>query len=151
MSLQQTIKDQMKPAMIAKDTVRLGVIRGLMAGFINELVAKNKNPQDALTDEETMAVVKKAVKQRKDSIEQFTKGGREDLAVDEKAELAILETFLPKMMGQDEIRKIAEALKTKMGVTDKAKMGQFIGTVMKETKGQADGMDVKAVVESLFQ
>ena len=53
-------------------------------------------------------------------------------------------------MGQDEIRKIAEALKVKMAVTDKAKMGQFIGAVMKETKGQADGMDVKTVVESLF-
>ncbi len=141
----------MKPAMIAKDAVRLGVIRGLMAGFINELVAKNKSPQDALIDEETIAVVKKAVKQRKDSIDQFTKGGREDLAIDEKAELAILETFLPKMMGQDEIKKIAEVLKIKMAVTDKAKMGQFIGVVMKETKGQADGMDVKAVVESLFQ
>ena len=151
MSLQQIIKDQMKPAMIAKDAVRLGVIRGLMAGFINELVAKNKSPQDALIDEETISVVKKAVKQRKDSIDQFTKGGREDLAIDEKAELAILETFLPKMMGQDEIKNIAEVLKIKMAVTDKAKMGQFIGVVMKETKGQADGMDVKAVVESLFQ
>ena len=150
MSLQTSIKDEIKKAMLAKDMVRLNVMRGISAAFTNELVAKGRKPQEELADEESLAVIKRLVKQRKDSIEQFTKGGREDLAADEKAELAILETFLPATMSKDVIRPIAEAKKAELGVTDKAGMGKLIGAISKELKGQADGADIKAVVESLF-
>lgn len=150
MSLQATIKEEIKKAMLAKDTVRLNVMRGISAAFTNELVAKGRKPQEELSDEDGIAVIKRMVKQRKDSIEQFTNGGREDLAADEKAELAILETFLPATMSQDAIRPIAEAKKAEMGVTDKSGMGKLIGTISKELKGQAEGADIKAVVESLF-
>lgn len=136
--------------MKAKDSNKVTVLRGVLAAFTNELVAKGKKPQDILTDEEQVAVVKRLVKQRKDSIEQFEKGGRQDLAENEKAELAILEAYLPASMPREEIRKVAVALKEKLGVTDKAKMGVFMGAVMKELKGQADGADVKAVVEELL-
>ncbi len=150
MSIQQTMRDGIKSAMIAKDAVRLTVLRGLITAFTNESVAKGKTPQDELTDEEATAVIKRAVKQRKDSIDQFTKGGRLDLVENENTELKVLEAFLPQMMSKDEIRKIAEAKKIELNVTDKAGMGKFMGALMKEFKGKADGDDVKQVVESLF-
>jgi uncharacterized protein YqeY len=150
MSQQQNIRDQIKDAMIKKDSVRLTVLRGLTSSFTNELVAKGRKPQEELTDDEALSVIKRAVKQRKDSIEQFTKGNRRDLVENENAELKILETFLPKMLGQDEIRAVAIAKKAELQINDKSGMGKFMGVLMKEFKGQADGDDVKAVVESLF-
>lgn len=148
--LHQQIKDEIKKAMMAKEALRLETMRGLSAAFTNELVATKRTPQEMLTDEEALKVIKRAANQRKDSIEQFEKGGRPELAEKEKAELAIIETFLPQMMSKDEIRKIAEAKKTELGATDKSKMGMFMGTLMKELKGRADGNDVKEIVESLF-
>jgi uncharacterized protein YqeY len=150
MSLQTQIKDQIKEAMKAKDQVKLGVIKSLVAAFTNELVAMKKMPTDELSDEEVLNVIRRGVKQRKDSIEQFTKGGREDLAESEKAELAILETYLPQMMSREEVMKIAEAKKAELGVTDKSKSGMFMGTLMKELKGKADGDVVKSVVDELL-
>ncbi|MBA3284799.1 MAG: GatB/YqeY domain-containing protein, partial [Nitrosopumilus sp.] len=132
------------------DTVRLNVMRGISSAFTNELVAKGQKPQDELADDAGIAVIKRLVKQRKDSIEQFTKGGREDLAADEKTELAVLETLLPASMPKEEIKKVAEAKKAELGITDKAKLGMLIGAVNKELKGAADGGDIKEVVESLF-
>lgn len=148
--MQEKIRTELITAMKAKDSNKVTVLRGVLAAFTNELVAKGKKPQDTLTEDEQVAVVKRLVKQRKDSIEQFEKGGRQDLAENEKAELAILEGYLPASMPREEIRKVAVTLKEKLGVTDKAKMGVFMGAVMKELKGQADGADVKAVVEELL-
>ena len=141
--------------MRAKDSAKVTTLRGVLAAFTNELVAKGKKPQDSLSEEEQVVVVKRLVKQRKDSIEQFEKGGRQDLADNEKAELSILNGYLPASMPREEIKKVAIALKDKLGVTqagqaDKSKMGVFMGAVMKELKGQADGADVKAVVEELL-
>lgn len=150
MSLQEQIKGEIKTALMAKDSVKLTVVRGLSTSFMNELVATKRTPQDALTDEEAAAVIRRAVKQRKDSIEQFTAAGRPELAESEQAELAILETYLPKMMTQDEIRPIAEAKKAELGITDKTKSGMLMSAIMKDLKGKADGGDVKSVVESLF-
>ena len=150
MSLQKQIRDSIKEAMMAKEAVRLTVLRGLVTAFTNELVAKGKTPQDELSDEDAIAVIRRNVKQRKDAIEQFNAGGRADLAAEEEAELVILETYLPQLMSKDDIRKIAEAKKAEMGMTDKSKMGMFMGVVMKDLKGKADGNDVKEVVESLF-
>ena len=148
--LHQQIRDSIKEAMIAKDAVRLTVLRGLVTAFTNELVATKRTPQEVLSDEEVLNVIRRAVKQRKDSIDQFEKGGRPELAEDEKKELAILETYLPTMMSRDEIRKVVEAKKAEAGEVDKAKLGIFMGTVMKELKGKADGADVKAVIDEVF-
>lgn len=154
MSIHTDIKNQIKEAMMAKDALRLTVVRGLSSSFTNELVATGRTPQDMLTDEEALTVIRRAVKQRKDSIDQFTKGGRADLADSEKAELDILEKYLPIMMSREDIKKIALAKKAELavsgGAADKAKMGQFIGALMKDLKGKADGADVKAVVEEIF-
>jgi uncharacterized protein len=147
--LHDSIKNGIKAAMLAKNEVRLSVLRDLSSKFTNELVSKGRMPQDKLTDEEALAVIKRAVKQRKDSIQQFTDGGRPELAESEKVELAELETFLPAQMGKEQIKEIAQAKIAEMGA-DKTKAGMVIGAVMKECKGQADGNDVKAVVDELL-
>jgi uncharacterized protein len=150
MSLHQDIKKEMQEAMKAKEEVRLSVLRGLMSAFTNELISKKRKPSEELKDEEALAVIQRGARQRKDSIEQFRNGDRDDLAQKEEAELKIIEGYLPEMIGLDEIEKVAQAKKDELGVTDKAKMGLLMGAVMKELKGKADGGEVKSVVEGLF-
>lgn len=150
MTSHQAVKDSLKDAMKAKEEVRLRVIRQILTAATNELVASNKTPQDMLSDDELLAVIKRLAKQRKESITQYEAANRPELAEPEKAELAILETYLPQMMSQDEIRPIAEAKKAELGIDDKSKLGMLVGAVMKELAGKADGGDVKQVVESLF-
>src|SRR3990167_5226226 len=101
MSLHADIKAQMIEAMKAKNALKLGVIRGLLSSFTNEAVAKKRKPDEMLSDEEALGVISRAVKQRKDSIEQYEKGGRQDLADVEKAELSILQTYLPQQMSHE--------------------------------------------------
>jgi hypothetical protein len=122
----------------------------MLTAFTNEAVATGGTPQTMLNDEQVLAVIKRLAKQRKESIVQYEAAGRPELAVPEKAELEVLESYLPQMMSQDAIRPIAEAKKAELGVDDKSKLGILVGAVMKELAGKADGGDVKAVVESLF-
>jgi uncharacterized protein YqeY len=103
-----------------------------------------------MTDEEVIAVIKKMVKQGKDSIEQFSKGGRNDLVENEQNELNVLERYLPQMMSEEKIKELAIAKKDELGVVDKSKAGILVGAVLKETKGSADGQIVKKIVDSLF-
>lgn len=151
MGLHQTIKESLKEALKAKEEVRLRTIRSMLTAFTNELVARGKTPQDTLEDEEIMAVIKRLAKQRKDSIEQYEAASRHDLAEPEKAELEVLEGYLPQMLSQAEIKPIAEAKKSELKIDDKSQMGVLIGAIMKELSGQADGGDVKIVVENLFE
>ena len=148
--LHEQIKNGIKEAMMAKDALRLKAFRAMSAAFTNELVAKNRKPQEMLKDEEAIAVITKMAKQRKDSIEQFKKGGRVDLVKEEEAELAILETYLPKLMSKAEVEKIAKKKKEELGITDATKKGMLMSALMKDLKGKADGMLVKEVVDSLF-
>ncbi len=136
--------------MRAKDAIKLQTLRSLVTAMTNEVVAKKRKPDEFLTDEESITVLKRAANQRKDSIEQFEKGGRPELAESEKAELAIIESHLPSMMSREEITAIAKAKMAEMGVTGKAEAGKFTGALMKELRGKADGGDVKAVVDSLL-
>lgn len=150
MSLHEQIKNSIKDAMKARDEVRLNVYRGLVTAFTNELVATGKTPQDMLPDEQALAVITRTAKQRKDAIEQFTKGGRQDLADEDRAQLAILETYLPKMMEKSEVETIARAKKDELGITDATKKGMLMSALMKDLKGKADGNTVKEAVDSLF-
>lgn len=150
MTIQETIKENIKTAMKAKDEVRLSVMRGLSTAFTNELVATKRPPTEMLTDEEAIAVITRVAKQRKESIAQFNAGGRPELAEAEEKELAILQEFLPTMMSVGEIQKLAEAKKAEMGITDPSKKGMLVGALMKDLKGKADGGDVKNVVDELF-
>lgn len=146
--MQEQIKSSLKPAMIAKDQVRVGTIRMIMAAFTNELVTQGHPPTDPLSDEDCMKVIKRLSKQRKDSIEQYTTAGRPELADDEKAELAIIEEFLPAQMTEGEIETRVSA-KLAESPLDPTKKGQFIGTMMKELGETADGAMVKAIIERL--
>lgn len=148
--LHEQIKNGIKEAMIAKDGVRLETLRAMVSGFTNELVSKNRKPNEFLNDEEALAVITRLAKQRKDSIEQFKKGNREDLVKVEESQLAILETYLPKLMERDEVLKIAEAKKLELTITDTTKKGMLMSALMKDLKGKADGTLVKEVVDSLF-
>ncbi len=146
--MQEQIKAAIKPAMIAKDAVRLGTLRMLLAAFTNELVTQGHPPTDPLSDADCMKVIKRLAKQRKDSIEQFVTGGREDLAEDEKAELAIIEELLPAQMTEEEIETRIKA-KLAESPLDPTKKGQFVGTMMKELGDTADGGTVKTVIDRL--
>ncbi|HEY4480114.1 MAG TPA: GatB/YqeY domain-containing protein [Candidatus Paceibacterota bacterium] len=151
--MHEKIQNQIKDAMRAKDQVRLTTLRGVLAAFTNEAVAKGKTPQDKLGDDEALAVIRRLVKQRKDSIEQFEKGGRQDLADSEKLEMKILEEFLPAQMSEEKIKEIVEkTLRQAQGDNSPIlkNRGAFIGTVIKETAGQADGALVKRIVEEIL-
>ena len=148
--LHEQIKGGIKEAMMAKDAVKLETLRAMVAAFMNDLVAKGKKPQEMLTDEEALAVITKLSKQRKDSIEQFKKGGREDLVQVEQAQLDILEKYLPAMMDKVEVEKIARAKKEELGIIDATKKGMLMSALMKDLKGKADGTVVKEAVDALF-
>jgi len=148
--LHEEIRNNIKEAMKARDVVTLEVMRGVLTAFTNELVATSRTPQDQLTDEQALAVITRLAKQRKDSIEQFTKGGRMDLVEEEKAQLSVLEKYLPKLMEEKEVEKIARDMKEKLNITDPSKKGMLMSALMKDLKGKADGSVVKIVVDKLF-
>lgn len=150
MTYEEKIKADLMMAMKAKDALKTNTLRGIIAGFTNELVTKGKKPNELVPDEIALPVLKRLANQRKDSIEQFTNGGRTDLAEVEKKELEIISSYLPLQMSIDEIKKIAEAKKAELGITDKSKSGILMGAVIKASNGTADSKDVKTVIDSLF-
>ena len=150
MSIHETLKKEIPDAMRAHNEVKLRTLRSLITMMTNEVVAKKRKPDEFLSDEDALTVIKRAANQRKDSIGQFTAAGRTDLAEPEKLELAILESYLPVMMSREEIETIAKAKMLELGIASKADAGKLTGTLMKELKGQADGADVKAVVDNLL-
>ncbi len=138
--------------MRAKDEVRLTTLRGMLAGFMSETMALKRKPDVKLSDEEAIVVIRRLVKQRKDSIEQFEKGNRKDLADAERAELLILEEFLPAQMSEEKVRELVSAKIAELGVVagDKAAAGKLMGAVMKEAAGNADSLMVKKIVEEVL-
>ncbi len=150
MTIHENLKRSIPEALRAREEVRLRTLRSLVTAMTNEVVAKKRKPEEFLTDEEAAIVIKRAANQRKDSINQFENAGRTDLAEPEKAELALLETYLPAQMSREEITKFVRTKMTERGITSKADAGAFIGGLMKELRGKADGGEVKAVVDSLL-
>lgn len=150
MSLHEQIKNNIKESMKSGDKVRLEVMRGLVSAFTNELVSKSRTPQEMLSDEEALAVITRLSKQRKDSIEQFTKGGRMDLVEEEAKQLAILNEYLPKLMETSEVEVFVKNKMAEVGAIDTTKKGMFMSSLMKDLKGKADGAVVKEIVDKLF-
>lgn len=150
MTIHETLRETLKEAMKAKDAARLRTVRSIITAVTNELVATGKTPQDLLPDDKVLMVIKRLAKQRQESILAYESNHRPELARPEKEELAVLEVYLPTLMTQEQIHPIAEATKAELNITDKAKIGLLVGAVIKKLAGQADGNDVKAVVESLF-
>ncbi len=150
MAIHETLKKSIPDALRAHDEVRLRTLRSLVTAMTNEVVAKKRKPDEYLNDDEAITVLKRAANQRKDSIEQFEKASRADLVEPEKAELAIIESYLPAMMGHEEIMAVAKAKMIELNLSPSADAGKLIGALMKDLKGRADGGAVKAVVDSLL-
>ncbi len=151
--MKEKIREAMKDAMRNKDMERVTVLRGLLANFTNELVAQKRPPTEELSEADILKVLKRAAKQRKDSIEQFTKGGRQELADKEQRELEIIEVYLPETVSIEEIEKVVQNKIDELGIdpsTDSRQAGKLMGAVMKELAGNADGNDVKEVVTKLL-
>lgn len=148
--MQEQIKSELKKSMIEKNMERVNVIRMLMASLTNELVSLGRVPTDVLSDEEVLKVLKREVKKRRDSIDQYTNANRPELAEDEKAEMIIIEEFLPEMMSKEEITKrISEKLTNEQ--IDISKKGQFMGMLMKELGNTADASIVKEILDELIK
>jgi len=144
MSLKVRLKEQQILAMRAKDKVRLGTIRMLLAA-IKQIEIDNRVE---LNDDEVTAVVIKSVKQRKDSITQFEKANRVDLAEVEKTELAILQEFLPQPLTSDEVKTLVEQAVASSGANGMQDMGKVMGTLKKDIQGRADMGEVSALVRA---
>lgn len=145
-----TLKNSLKEALKAKDTVRLNVIRALLTSFVNELVSNNQTPQDILSDDMANRVILRTIKQREDAIKQFESAGRQDLADEDKAQLLILQEYGPVMVSFDEIKKVVQRLKDENNFTDKSSLGKLIGLAKKELGDNADGNIIKDVVNEIF-
>lgn len=150
MTIQDQIKEEMKQAMLARNTDKTTALRGLMAAFTNELVALKLKPQDPISDDRALGVIKREVKKRRESIDQFTKGNRPDLVEKEEKELAFILPYVPAGLSEEEIKKVVLAKKEELGITDKAKAGILTGAVMKELAGKADGATVADIVQKMF-
>jgi len=148
MSLKDQIVSDLTAAMKEGEELKKEVLRMLKAEVMKEEVAGSEKKE--LDDAEIVKIVKRMVKQRKDSIEQFEKGGRGELAAKEKDEITILETYLPEQMSEEKIAEIVAAKKAELGIDDKSKMGMLIGAVMKEVGDAAEGNIVKGIVEKSF-
>lgn len=143
MSLKQRLTDDMKTAMKAGEKDRLGTIRLINAAIKQKEVDERVEMDDA----RVLAVLEKMVKQRKDSIEQYDKAGRDDLAAVERAEMAIIEQYLPAKMGEAEIRAAIEAAVTETGASGPADMGKLMGVLKPRLAGQADMGLVSALIK----
>lgn len=140
----------MTAAMKAKNSLKVDTLRGAIAAFTNELVAKGRKPTEELEDDGAIIVLKRLGKQRKEAADVYVKGGRQELADKELSELKIIEGYLPQMASEEEIEKVARAKMAELGVTDPAGAGKLTGVIMKEFAGRADGQAVKAVLAKLF-
>lgn len=149
MSLYATISDHLKEAMKSGDAFRRDTLRLVQSAVKNVAIDKHKAPAE-FSDSEIEEVLRRLVKQRKDSIEQYRAGGREDLASSEEAELKLLAAYLPQAMPEAELRALVEEALKESGITEKSKMGQAMGMVMKKVAGRASGDDVRKMVETLL-
>jgi len=143
MSLQNDIEKDFKEAMTQKKEIDVSVLRLIKSAIHNQMIADKKKE---LSDEEVMAVITNQAKRRKESIEAFTKGDREELAVKERAELQIIEKYLPEQLSEEEIKKVVQDIIGKSG--DNPNFGAVMGLTMAQLKGQADGKMVTQIVKA---
>ena len=147
MSLRDKILDDLKSAMKAKDAERLNVLRSLKAKLLEKEISERKGGEATLSDDQVVEVLMKAAKQRKESIQQFEEGGRDDLVQKEKKELKIIEEYLPDMMSEEEIREEVKEQIDKMGAENMSDMGKVMGALMGRLKGKAEGATISRIVK----
>lgn len=147
MSLIDQLKDQMKDAMRAKDKVRLGTIRMALAAIKQIEV----DTRESLNDDQAIAVLTKMVKQRRDSIAQYSAAGRDELADAEASEIQVLETFLPKPLSQEEVAQLVDTTIQEIGASSMADMGKVMGALKPKVQGRADMAAIGAMIKAKLQ
>ena len=147
MSLSDRLSQEIKSAMLARDADRLTPLRLLKSAMgYAQIERKTEN----LSDADVIAIIQKEIKKRRDSIDQFEKGGRPELAAKEKAEVAVLETFLPQPFSNEELEQLVRATIQEIGATTKKEMGAVIKAVQAKVAGRADGKTISALVGKLL-
>ena len=147
MSLIDTLNQDLITAMKTGNEPAKRALRGVKAAITRAEKDKGNQP---LTDEEVIAVLRKQAKQRQDSIAAYSMAGREDLVQEEEEELAVIESYLPQLMSEDEIRAAAQQVIDELGATSPRDMGKVMGKLMPQLKGKADGRLVNQVVRQLL-
>lgn len=147
MGLKEQLQQDIKQAMKEKDTVKLSTLRLLMAEIKNKEIDAGKE----LEESDILSLIQKAAKQRKESIEQYKKGGRDELAAKEEQELRLLESYLPQQLSREELAAIIKEAIAKCGATSPKEMGKVMKEVMPAVKGRADGKEVNALVRTLLE
>ncbi len=156
MALKTTIDEGIKKAMLAKDADRLRTLRAIKALILLEETKEGKPGQvlegkdGQISEADEIAILTKAAKQRKDSIDIFTQQNRNDLAEKEIVELRIIEEFLPKQLSEEEITSLLQEIITRVGASKPSDMGKVMGTATKELAGKADGKLVSQIVKQLL-
>jgi len=147
----QQLKDELKQSMLARDTEKTSTLRMAISALSYYEIEKGGAGYEA-TEEDVEAVLQRQAKQRRDSIEQFKAGGRDELAAKEAKELELLESYLPKQMAEEEVKKLVDEAVTQTGAASATDMGKVMGALMPKVKGKADGTLVsKLVRERLSQ
>ncbi len=141
--LQDKLQEDLKNAQLARDGVKVSTLRLLLSEIKNAEIQKG----EVLSDQDLIPVLQREVKKRKEAAAGFRSGGREEQAKKEESEEAILQSYLPAQLSNEQLTKIVEESITKLGATSIADMGKVIGVVMSEVKGQADGGSVSALVK----
>lgn len=144
------INSDIKQAMKNKQADKLSLLRMLLSAINNEAISKKKK-EEGLSEDEELQVLKREVKKRRDSIQQYEDAGRTELAEKEKQELEIIQTYLPEEMSEDDIRKIVEEVVASIGEVAPSQFGQVMGKVMAKVKGKADGGMVSRVVKEMMK
>jgi uncharacterized protein YqeY len=147
MSLQQRVNDELKSSMLARQTVRTGTLRMLKAALGYAQIEKKT---ETLPDADVMAVIQREAKKRRDAMDEFEKGGRAEMAANEKAELEVLSEFLPKALSAEELESLVRGVITEIGATSKKDMGAVMKAAQAKIDGRADGKSVSALVSRLL-
>ncbi len=148
MNLFDQVSNDIKSAMLAKDKVRLEALRGIKKEFLEAKTAKGADGE--LTDDMAMKILAKMVKQRKESAQIYTEQNRPDLAEPELSEAAVIETYLPKQMTEEELTEALKAIIAQVGATTPQEMGKVMGVATKQLAGRADGRAISAKVKELL-
>jgi len=148
MTLTERIAHELKAAMLAKEAERLGTLRLLKSALGYVQIEKKV---DALPDPEVVAVIQKEIKKRRDAAEQFTTGGRGELADKELREIVVLESFLPRALSPEELEALVRTVISELGATSKKEMGAVIKAVQGRAGGAADGRAISALVGGLLK
>lgn len=146
MNVADRITEELKTAMREKDQVRMDALRMVKSEFKNAEIDKHA----PLAEEEMLAIIQKSIKKRRDSVDLYTSGGRQDLADRETREIELLSAYLPAQLGEEEIRGLAKEAIAQSGASSRKDMGKVMGALMPKVKGKADGKLVQQVVSSLL-